>query len=119
MWPYDHMKEVRQVMELHTVRDVGAAVRDARIHRRLTQAELARLAGVSREWLVRLEQGHPRLEIQLVLDTLAALSLTLTAVDSGPLDTAQEALWNDVLTGLAEGKPAPRSSTHESSGEDG
>lgn len=90
-------------MQLHTVRDVGAMVRDARAQRRLTQAELARRAGVSREWLVRLEHGSPRLELQLVLDTLAALGLSLTAVESDPEDTPHEARWNDVLAGLADG----------------
>ena len=106
-------------MQLHTVRDVGAAVRDARVQHRLTQAELARRAGVSREWLVRLEQGHPRLEMQLVLDTLAALGLTMTAVQSEPVDTTQETQWNDVLSGLAEDPTASGSTRRESSDENG
>lgn len=89
-------------MQLHTVRDVGATVRDARAQRGLTQAELARRAGVSREWLVRLEHGSPRLEMQLVLDTLAAVGLSLAAVESDPEDTPHEARWNDVLAGLTD-----------------
>jgi y4mF family transcriptional regulator len=94
-------------MQLHTVRDVGATVRDARVRQGLTQAELARRAGVSREWLVRLEHGSPRLEMQLVLDTLAAVGLTLAAVESDPADTPHEARWNEVLTGLADRRARP------------
>jgi transcriptional regulator with XRE-family HTH domain len=68
----------------------------------MTQAELARRAGVSREWLVRLERGHPRLEMQLVLDTLAAVGLTLTATEDGTAGTAQETRWSRVLTALSD-----------------
>ncbi|MDX2970529.1 helix-turn-helix domain-containing protein [Kribbella solani] len=90
---------------MHTVRDVGATVREARVRRRLTQAVLAARAGVSREWLVRLEQGHPRLEMQLVLDTFAALDLTLTAAESEPADPSYEARWDTVFGGLTERPP--------------
>ncbi|WP_350278876.1 helix-turn-helix domain-containing protein [Kribbella sp. HUAS MG21] len=79
---------------------MGATVRDARVRQGLTQAELARRAGVSREWLVRLERGAPRLELQLVLDTLAAVGLTLTAAASHLEDTQHKARWNDVLSEL-------------------
>src|SRR4051812_22520168 len=89
-------------MELHTVRDVGAAVRDARVRQGLTQGELARRAGVSREWLIRLERGGPRLELQLVLDTLAAVDLSLTTTQREPDGGPQKARWNDVLTGLTD-----------------
>jgi HTH-type transcriptional regulator/antitoxin HipB len=111
-------------MELHTVRDVGATVRDARVHRGLTQVELARRAGVSREWLVRLEQGSPRLEMQLVLDTLAAVGLSLTAAPSDTEETPHEARWNDILTGLAQSTRSsaddrPRTDQHEEPGKNG
>jgi HTH-type transcriptional regulator/antitoxin HipB len=106
MWPYDNILEAGG-MQLHTVNDVGAAVRDARVKRRLTQAELARQAGVSREWLVRLEHGHPRLEMQLVLDTLAAVGLALTASESEPDDTSHGTTWDDVLAGLTGTTPTP------------
>ncbi|HEY3560979.1 MAG TPA: helix-turn-helix domain-containing protein [Kribbella sp.] len=94
-------------MELHTVRDVGAAVRDARVRHGLTQGELARRAGVSREWLIRLEHGAPRLELQLVLDTLAAVDLSLTATQREPDGSRQNARWNDVLTGLTDTTATP------------
>lgn len=62
-------------MEVHTVSDLGAAVRGARIAHGMTQADLAERLSVSRRWVVRLEQGNPRLEVQLVLDALAAVGL--------------------------------------------
>lgn len=48
----------------------------ARTRRRelnLTQADLAKKVGVSREWVVRLEKGSPRLEVGKVFDVLDAL----------------------------------------------
>jgi HTH-type transcriptional regulator/antitoxin HipB len=64
-------------MKLKAMRDVGALVRSARRDRGLTQAELASLVGVGREWVVRLEKGSPRVEAQKVLDVLSALGLVL------------------------------------------
>jgi y4mF family transcriptional regulator len=88
-------------MQVHTVRDLGAAVREARSHQGLTQAELASRAGVSRDWLVRLEQGHPRLEVQLVLDVLAAAGLAL-ATGPQPSEAADqtEATWDELFSNL-------------------
>jgi HTH-type transcriptional regulator/antitoxin HipB len=88
-------------MEVHTVRGLGAAVRAARLQRHLTQAELADLAGVSREWLVRLEQGHPRLEVQLVLDTLSAVGLTLLTREATEQQDPTEATWDQLFTDLS------------------
>ena len=62
---------------LRTTQDVAIAVRTARNQQGLTQAQLAQRAGVGRDWLIRLEQGNPRLELSKVLDTFAALSLSL------------------------------------------
>ena len=64
-------------MRANTVRDLGAMVRSSRRAQGMTQADLAdRLRG-SREWVVRLEGGHPRLEAQKVLDALTVLGLAL------------------------------------------
>ena len=63
---------------LTTVRDLGAALRDARRVARLSQEALAERAGVSRQWLSRLETGsNPGAELRKVLDVLAALDLAL------------------------------------------
>ncbi|WP_328524124.1 helix-turn-helix domain-containing protein [Kribbella sp. NBC_00359] len=94
-------------MEIHTTRDLGAAVRDARTKRHLTQSQLAQHAGVSRDWLVRLEQGHPRLELRLVLDTVAAVGLRLLTDDQDDaVEDDTEAAWNDVFSNLGGDRPA-------------
>src|SRR5699024_2203721 len=59
-------------MLVRTVRDLGGLVRNARRQNGLTQAGLAKRIGVGRDWVSRLEQGHPRLEAHLVLDALDA-----------------------------------------------
>lgn len=73
---------------LRTTQDVATAVRQARKERGLTQAQLAQLAGVGRDWLVRLEQGNPRLELAKVLDTFMALGLALS-VEAAPATDAE------------------------------
>ncbi|MFB6720396.1 helix-turn-helix domain-containing protein [Kribbella sp. NPDC056345] len=90
-------------MEIRSARNLGAAVRDARRRHGLTQQELARRANVSREWLVRLEQGHARLELQLVLNTLAAAGLVLEVSDDDPaVDDLTAAAWSEVFSTLTE-----------------
>ncbi|HON75117.1 MAG TPA: helix-turn-helix domain-containing protein [Dermatophilaceae bacterium] len=71
-------------MQVHTVRDLGALVRTARRAHGLTQAELADRLRVSRDWVIRLEKGSPRLETQKVLDALAVLGLRLDVADVQP-----------------------------------
>ena len=71
-------------MKLNAMRDVGALVRSARRNQGLTQAELAALVSVGREWVVRLEGGSPRVEAQKVLDALSALGLVLNVTPSNP-----------------------------------
>ena len=109
-------------MEIRTIGDLGAAVREARAQRQLTQEELARQAGVSREWLVRLEQGRrPRVELQLVLDTLAVLGLTLSTENEPAAEDDTAAAWDEVFTNLANeptDAPAPRA-TDERASDDG
>lgn len=61
---------------LTNVRDLGAAVRDARRQVGLSQQALADRAGVPRQWVSRLETGsNPGAELRKVLDLLAALDL--------------------------------------------
>lgn len=64
-------------MQATTVRDLGAHVRSARRAQEMTQAELAERLNVGRDWVVRLEQGAPRLEAQKVLDALVVLGVLL------------------------------------------
>ncbi len=64
-------------------RPVGAAIRDRRRTLGLDQRRLAERAGVSRKWIIDIEQGKPRAELGLVLRTLHALGLEIR-LDPGP-----------------------------------
>lgn len=85
-------------MRATTVRDLGALARAERRARGMTQAELAERLGVSRDWVVRLEQGHPRLEAQRVLDALAVLGLSLDVRDNGSRRVASRKVPNVTST---------------------
>ncbi|MFC7332467.1 helix-turn-helix domain-containing protein [Rhodocista pekingensis] len=69
-------------MRVLTPKDLGTAVGRRRRALGLSQRTLAEKAGVSRDWLIGLEQGRPRAELGLVLRTLAALDLALR-LDAG------------------------------------
>jgi HTH-type transcriptional regulator / antitoxin HipB len=69
-------------MTIRTPADLGALIRNTRKKLRLDQSTLAKKIGVSRLWLVEIEKGKPRAEIGLVLRTLDALRITLTATTS-------------------------------------
>ncbi|WP_169792141.1 helix-turn-helix domain-containing protein [Jiangella muralis] len=64
------------------MRELGGAVRARRYARELTQAELARRAGVSREWVNALERGKPNVNVAQLMDVLEVLDL---ALDLAPL----------------------------------
>lgn len=66
-------------MQVKTMSDLGALVRLARTSRGMTQADLAAELRMSRDWVVRLEKGHPRLEAQRVLDALRVVGVSLEA----------------------------------------
>ena len=69
-------------MQIRTPLDLGLAIRDRRRKLKLSQTELARKAGVGRQWVVAIEHGKSRAELGLVLRTLSALDLPLT-IDPG------------------------------------
>lgn len=64
-----------------TARELGTALRARRRELGLTQDELARRAGVTRQWMIRLERGHGTAELGLVLAVVRELGL---AVDLQP-----------------------------------
>jgi HTH-type transcriptional regulator/antitoxin HipB len=65
-------------MRIRTPIDLGALIRERRKALGLDQKTLAEKVGVSRQWIVDVEQGKPRLEIGLVLRTANALGIVLT-----------------------------------------
>lgn len=64
-------------MRVRTMADLGALVRESRELSGLTQAELARRAGVSREWLLKVEGGRTPAEMPRVLDLLDELGMVV------------------------------------------
>jgi HTH-type transcriptional regulator/antitoxin HipB len=70
-------------MRIKAPLDLGLVIRDQRRKARVSQTELARRAGVGRQWLVGLEKGKPGAELGLVLRTLAALELAISIDEGG------------------------------------
>lgn len=66
-----------------TVKDIANTVRGRRVRLGLSQAELARRAGVSRKWVVEFETGKPTAQLLHVLRVLDVLGLTLVTQDVG------------------------------------
>lgn len=62
---------------LRTSADLGAVIRQRRKALGWDQAALAQEVGVSRQWIIEIEKGKPRAELQLVLRTLNVLGLQL------------------------------------------
>ena len=60
--------------------DVAEAVRTERARLRLTQAQVGELAGVSRQFVIDVEAGHPRAEIDKVLAVLDAVQVHALAL---------------------------------------
>lgn len=69
---------IRGMDVLRTSRDLGVVIRQRRKTLRWDQAQLAERVGVSRQWIIEMEKGKPRAELQLVLRTLNVLGLVLT-----------------------------------------
>ncbi|TCC65494.1 helix-turn-helix domain-containing protein [Kribbella pittospori] len=92
-------------MAIGQMDDLGAAVRAERRRRQLSQAALAAQAGVSREWLSRLENGAPRLEADKVISVLRILDFSLLAQDEQPTQSdiakAQKVAWTMALEAQA------------------
>lgn len=62
--------------------DVGHIVREQRKQLGLSQQELARYAGVTRQWVSMLEKGKPSVELASVLRVLSALGLRVDVRDA-------------------------------------
>ena len=81
--------------------DFGAVVRDQREQQGLTQAGLARRAGVSRQWLSAFENGKPSVEAGKVLVVLSVLGLSV-GVAKRPERKPRTPSASDVLRAAAE-----------------
>jgi HTH-type transcriptional regulator / antitoxin HipB len=63
---------------INTLRALATAVRGRRLDLGLTQADVARRAAVSRQWLNEFERGKPTAELRLAWRVLDALDLQIT-----------------------------------------
>lgn len=72
------------LLPIETPADFGNEVRRQRMLSELTQAELAERAGVSRQWLSRLERGHTRAELGAVLRVLRCTGRRLPGTERLP-----------------------------------
>lgn len=68
-----------------TPADLGALIRERRTALGLSQLELARRAGVSRQWIVGVEAGRDRAEVGRLFRVLNTLDLAVR-VDPRPED---------------------------------
>jgi HTH-type transcriptional regulator/antitoxin HipB len=66
-------------MRLRTPKDVGAIIRERRRALGLDQGELAKRVGVSRLWINQVERGKPGASLNLILRTLSAVGVELSA----------------------------------------
>lgn len=92
-------------MEIVTPEDLARLVRSTRKARGETQVAVARRAGVSRDTLIRIEQGHARTELAAALAILSALELTLSAAASLPSDepdAESESILDDLFRHIHE-----------------
>ena len=71
-------------MNFRNPRELGTIIREKRKRLGLDQKELAQRVGVSRQWIVAIEQGKSGAALGLVLRTLFALGITLDARDLPP-----------------------------------
>jgi HTH-type transcriptional regulator/antitoxin HipB len=84
-------------MFIRTPTDLGAAIRDRRKTLGLSQAELAKRAGVGRQWLVAVEHGKPGAELAMVLRVLDAINMPLMTGSSPPATASASVSLNDII----------------------
>lgn len=72
----------REVFNARSLTRLGTTVRSLRLDRGLSQADLAKAAEVSRQWIINLEQGNTEgLEVGRLMRVLDQLDASLTIRD--------------------------------------
>lgn len=69
--------------KIKTTTDLGSFVREFRNSQKMTQADILGLANTGNRFIVELEAGKPKLQLQKVLDVLDALGLELIVQKKG------------------------------------
>ncbi|MBN9610155.1 MAG: hypothetical protein BGO26_02320 [Actinobacteria bacterium 69-20] len=70
----------RNVTVASNAADIGAMLREARRVKGLSQAELAALVGVSRQWVAGAEKGAPTARMGLMITALRCVDLLVDIV---------------------------------------
>ena len=86
---------------------LGAALRALRVQRRLSQSELAKLAGVSASAISQAERGQRGLSLQTLLDLSARLNITIDELLRGEVAPGYRLARRDDPRHSAEGEPVP------------
>ena len=86
-------------MYYRTPKSIGRAIRNRRKALELTQADLARRTGVSRQWIAAVERGKPRAEIGLILRTFNVLDMTIMFTASEPSEWFEGSAIDKAATG--------------------
>ncbi|MFL5382171.1 MAG: helix-turn-helix domain-containing protein [Longimicrobiaceae bacterium] len=68
-------------MWIKSPKELAQLVREQRKRKGLSQQKLSELTGVSRQWIIALEQGKPTAELGLVLQALSAIGLRVDIRD--------------------------------------
>jgi DNA-binding XRE family transcriptional regulator len=76
------MSAYADIVIIRTARDLGVAVRDARLQQGLTQAELADRIDVSRQWVIALERGKASAELGIAMRAITALGMVANLIDA-------------------------------------
>lgn len=90
-------------MFIRTAADIGAVIRDHRKSLGISQVDLAKRAGVGRQWLVAVEHGKPGAELAMVLRVLNALHIPLMT-GAQPPDAASATIRLDDIIASARGE---------------
>ncbi len=91
-------------MLIRTAKDLGLLIRNRRKALSLDQKGLAAQVGVSRQWVIEVEKGKPRAELELVLRTFRVLDITLDAKPRGKPSGGAPAIDLDRLIDRNRGK---------------
>src|SRR3954451_19760798 len=97
-------------MLVNSPMELAQLMRDQRKRRRLSQQRLAELIGVSRQWVIALEQGKPTAELGLVLQALSAVGLRVDVRDRSDAPSGEAAALSDATSQVldrARGGNAP------------
>lgn len=84
-------------MTIYSTKTLGNAIRHRRLALDLSQGELAERVGVSRKWIIDVEQGKSTVALGLVLRLLDALDLDLRVTPREKTATGDHA-WPGTVT---------------------